>query len=125
MLIRLLLPVLIVRGAEFSYFTHEVYALLFGVLMLNLALTQRSPVSLRTPTLDYLGRISYGLYMFHPLAITLAIRAVGALGTLPNPVVNHAAVYVATLAISIALAAASYHWLETPFLTLKKRFARI
>jgi len=92
--------------------------------VLNLALTQRSLASLRTPTLDYLGRISYGLYMFHLLAITLAIRAVGALGTLPN-LVNHAAVYVATLAISIALAAASYHWLETPFLTLKKRFARI
>ena len=107
-LIWLLLPVLIVRGTEFAYFTHEVYAFLFGVLVLNLALTQRSLASLRTPTLDYLGRISYGLYMFHPLAITLAIRAVGALGTLPNPV-NHAAVYVATLAISIALAAASYH----------------
>ena len=92
--------------------------------MLNLALTQRSLVILRTPKLDYLGRISYSLYMFHPLIITLAIRAVGALGTLPNPV-NHAAVYVATLAIFIVLTAASYHWLENPFLTLKKRFAHI
>ena len=123
-LIWLVLPVLIVRGQEVPYFTHELYAVLFVILVLNLAITQRSLVNLRTPTLDYLGRISYGQYMFHPLAITLAIRAVGALGKLPDPA-NHAGVYVATLAISIALAAASYHWLENPFLTLKKRFARI
>jgi peptidoglycan/LPS O-acetylase OafA/YrhL len=29
------------------------------------------------------------------------------------------------LAITVALAAISYRWLETPFLTLKRRFSRV
>ncbi|GAB3741502.1 hypothetical protein GCM10027594_21200 [Hymenobacter agri] len=94
----LVLPVLIVRGQEVRYFTHELYAVLFEILILNLALTQSSLVSLRSAWLDYLGRILYGLYMFHSLAIGLAIRLLGV--NRLSATANHAAVYVVALAIS-------------------------
>lgn len=124
LVVLLLLPILIVRGQTVPYFTHELYAVLFGVLVLNLALTESSLVSLRTPWLDYLGRISYGLYMLHSVAVVFAIQVMAGVGT-AGGLVNHAGVYVVTIALSIALAAASYQWLENPFLRLKKRFTRI
>jgi peptidoglycan/LPS O-acetylase OafA/YrhL len=66
----------------------------------------------------YLGKISYGLYVFHVLAIEFA-RA------LFNP--GHRLVYfaVSTLSaflITVAAAVVSYHFLESPFLRLKGRF---
>ena len=61
--------------------------------------------------LAYLGRISYGLYVFHLLAVTLSTRLQSGRFHLP-----------VAFAITVALAAASYKWLEKPFLRLKSRF---
>jgi peptidoglycan/LPS O-acetylase OafA/YrhL len=67
--------------------------------------------------LVFLGRISYGLYVFHVLALGWAAWAVAGLW-------GHAVVRpVAGMAIDVALAVASYFVLEKPFLRLKTRFA--
>jgi len=60
----------------------------------------------------WLGHISYGLYVFHVL---VARRLEWRLR-------NHPILwFVSSLALTIAAAAASYRWLETPFLKLKRR----
>ena len=53
------------------------------------------------------GRISYGLYVFHAAVLRLV----------PSPIL--------TLPLTIAVAALSYRYLETPFLRLKDRFERL
>jgi peptidoglycan/LPS O-acetylase OafA/YrhL len=63
----------------------------------------------------YLGKISYGLYVFHPLAGYLISRL------LPR---FHPAV-VLYLLLTIAMAMLSYHFLESPFLRLKNRFTYV
>jgi peptidoglycan/LPS O-acetylase OafA/YrhL len=55
----------------------------------------------------YLGKISYGLYVFHAAALRIA----------PSPVV--------ALPLTMAAAALSHRYLEAPFLRLKQRFARL
>jgi len=71
----------------------------------------------------YLGRISYGLYVFHGLAL----MAVFALFPVGGP--YRALLYImklgSTLALTALLAAISYRYLESPFLRLKKRYAVI
>ena len=119
-----LLPVMVGSGVTVPYITHELYSVLFGVLILNLALTDTSIVNLRAPILDYLGRVSYGLYMLHPVAIVIGLKLVNTMFNV-NSTAHHAATYVGAVLLSIGLAAASYHFLEKPFLTLKKRFTRI
>jgi peptidoglycan/LPS O-acetylase OafA/YrhL len=75
----------------------------------------------------YLGKISYGLYVFHIWAIYLAAYLLGLLlhmsfdqGATPLRLV--ALKDLLALALTILMAAVSYRWLEKPFLKLKHRF---
>lgn len=74
------------------------------------------PAQFTPKPLVYLGRISYGLYVFAPFAgflLDLAPRSFSfSLGTYT----------CANLALAIALATVSYYILERPFLRLKSRF---
>jgi peptidoglycan/LPS O-acetylase OafA/YrhL len=68
----------------------------------------------------YLGRISFGLYVFH--ALWLDATKVGLLHFF-NECPWWARGGIA-LPLTIACAAISYRWLETPFLNLKRKFSR-
>jgi peptidoglycan/LPS O-acetylase OafA/YrhL len=78
--------------------------------------------------LAYLGRISYGLYLFHSLIFFLTFeKALPSLRRLfPGPALPASfRDYFWTLvvvALSIAMASLSFHYFERPFLRLKKRF---
>jgi len=71
----------------------------------------------RLPLLVYLGKISYGLYVFHLLAIQFSPRL-----AIPGVPFGRA---VSAFAVTVALAAVSYQWYERPFLRLKDRFAHV
>ncbi|HKV92489.1 MAG TPA: acyltransferase [Candidatus Angelobacter sp.] len=75
---------------------------------------------LRNKWLLYLGKISYGLYVLHEFAHYCAMRLLPA--STPWQVTEQSAF---SLALTILLAAASYRWLESPFLRLKERFAYV
>ena len=81
--------------------------------------------------LTYAGKISYGLYVYHGLALTLTLLFCSAI-TLRSPadsqfvqLQRQSAGAAISFALTLAMAAASYKWLETPFLKLKERFAVI
>lgn len=79
-------------------------------------------VSFQMPSfLVYLGKISYGLYVYHALGNLLS----GAVIPVHSSFLQLALRPTAALAITILVAAASYAFLETPFLRLKQRFAHI
>ena len=79
-------------------------------------------LSVPTPVLRalvYLGRISYGLYVFHFTFVMLFDVAA------TRDPVDRVMRIVGTLIATIAAAAASYHLLERSFLQRKERFAHV
>ena len=94
------------------------YSALFAVMTVNLATNPHSLVRLRRPALRWLGRISYGIYMLHPLATIVVIKACQALGLHGNLVI-----YAASATLTVALAAASWAGFERRFLRLKPRYS--
>jgi peptidoglycan/LPS O-acetylase OafA/YrhL len=68
----------------------------------------------------YLGQISYGLYVFHPLVIGLARWSFARAGRqYPD---QPAVMFVLLVSVTIALAAGSWHFYEKPLNDLKRRF---
>ena len=73
------------------------------------------------PLLVRLGRISYGLYVFHMVAFLV----IGIVPGLPQGIVGSLLKTTASFGITVALASLSYRFLEHPFLKLKERFTYI
>lgn len=118
------LAILWIMGAGLAL-PHEVYALLFAVIILNLACNPKSVVNLEYRPLAYLGNISYGIYMWHPLGVVLAIRLLlYTAGDIRGPGL-HILVHATAIVLSVAMAALSYHLFERRFLRMKESFARI
>jgi peptidoglycan/LPS O-acetylase OafA/YrhL len=72
---------------------------------------------LRHPALVYLGRISFGLYAYHQLALLLAGRLFPLHATRAGQWAAHFAV---ALTLTLMAAVLSFRWLEQPFLRLKR-----
>jgi peptidoglycan/LPS O-acetylase OafA/YrhL len=75
----------------------------------------------RNAALIYLGKISYGLYVYHVLGVWIAERLFGT----PHGSSHIAAALAADLCFIIVLASVSYHFLELPFLRWKKQFTYV
>ena len=81
--------------------------------------------------LIYLGKISYGLYVWNPVAVfgfQLFMRRVALRLWVTQgwPPWTEWPVYISlAFGANVALAAASYRWLEAPFLRLKSRFTYV
>jgi peptidoglycan/LPS O-acetylase OafA/YrhL len=72
----------------------------------------------------YLGKISYGLYLFHMFAVFIVFY--------PHPYWSHQLVWqhplvavALTFTLSLAMASTSYHFFERPILKFKERFETI
>lgn len=89
--------------------------------MVLAALGSRGPL-LTSPLSVGLGRISYGLYVFHVAAVALAALA---LQNLPALGGRWQAFLVLAFGLTVAFALASYLLLERPFLRLKGRFTLV
>jgi peptidoglycan/LPS O-acetylase OafA/YrhL len=68
----------------------------------------------------YLGKVSYGLYVYHLAAVTACTALIGTVR--PS---RYLVTVTASLFLTILMAAISYRFIETPFLKLKSRFALI
>ncbi len=77
------------------------------------------PARLLPSWLTYLGRISYGLYVFHGACLFISWR---------TPMPDYYAYLghpIIAMALTLVLAVLSYEYFEKPFLTMKERFTFI
>lgn len=98
-------------------FKHTAFGFLYTGFIAWCCLLNDSHVvsrALQWAPLQFLGKVSYGIYVWH----VLAIRGIDHFFQLP-PYMGFAVV----LATSFIMAWTSYQWLESPFLKLKSRFS--
>ena len=113
-------PILIVNHTQFQYLYKEFYALWFGIIILNFASNPNIFISLEAKPLKYLGKISYGLYMYQPIGIALAFQI-----ALFFPKAFDPLLYFLSIALTVAISAASYKYFESYFLRFKEKFSTL
>lgn len=107
---------------------HLVYSFSFLIIILNISGNHKTIVNLEHPVLDYLGRISFGLYMYHMMAIVFTLHFLPPLMNLSKMDLNateNMAIYGTSILLTILLASASYHLFEKRFIRMKKKVTRI
>lgn len=112
-------------GVSIPYFNDEAYSILFMLTILNLASNKSTMISINNKIFDYLGKISYGIYMYHPLAIVIAIVLVKATVDSPLHTNSNLLIYFASILITTCFSAASYELLEKFFIKKKVSFSRV
>lgn len=83
----------------------------------------RPLINLENRVCDFVGKISYGIYVIHPLLIFLLSGLYRNIGLQLPAGLDIAVIYLLVTALTISIAWLSYRYFESPFLRLKSRFA--
>ncbi len=98
------------------------YAFLFLILILNLISNQNLKNLFENKMFNHLGKISYGIYMYHQILIVLVINIVlkcfKNIGLLENIII-----YSFSIILTLLFSHFSYVYFETPLLNFKNKFS--
>lgn len=114
----ILTVVLILTAFKISTF---LYSILFGVIIYNLACNDRLKKFLEMEILNYLGKISYGLYMYHPLAIVIVIRTFDYFEIINSKIL----LLLCSTLLTVFIAGISYRFMERRFIKLKTKYSKV
>ena len=115
-----LVIIMIVNGVFIPHINYELYSILFGIIILNFASNEIMKISLENTIFNFLGNISYGLYMFHPIGIVLALTICKSTNLISNWFI-----YPLSLLLTISIAWFSYNYFEKYFLKFKPKFSKV
>ena len=97
----------------------EVYSLIFTLILMNLAKNPASILSLENRVFNYLGKISYGMYMYHTIAVVIGVKISHAFNN------SNFVSYPISYALTILVSTLSYEYFEKPFLKIKDKFTTV
>lgn len=121
----LIVFVITIKGFAIPYFTYQLYSLIFVVLILNLASNPKSVLNLEYKPLNYLGKISYGLYMYHNIVLAACLKFLLYEGITLNSVRGNVLYYAVAITITVVIASLSYEYFEKWFITAKVKYSKI
>jgi peptidoglycan/LPS O-acetylase OafA/YrhL len=104
-----------------SIIDNEFYAVLFLIIIVNVSTNAKTILRLEHPVINWLGRISYGIYVYHLFAIILGFALYRKL--FPVAPGYEIIVYVIVTALTLLMAHISYYYFESWFLHRKEKFA--
>ncbi len=109
-----------------TFISHDIFSIATVVIIINTIGNEKPLINIKSKFLDYLGTISFGLYIWHPLVVFL-------LGKYLGPVVlkmsitgflTTTVVYIINILITILISFLSYNYFETYFLKIKEKFSK-
>ena len=98
---------------------YQFYSVVFMVIIVNVSTNPATVIRLASPMLNYFGKISYGIYMYHLFLVIPSIRLVVSVFHLPVNIASEILIGCLALAFTIIVATISYHTFEKIFLRIK------
>lgn len=103
---------------------HLISMVLFGLFILNISYNPKPLFVIKNAALNYLGKISYGIYMYHMIIVYVMLFVLGFYKDtlVAFPLTSVVAINILVIAGTILVSHLSYKYLEMPFLKLKAYF---
>jgi peptidoglycan/LPS O-acetylase OafA/YrhL len=114
---------LLIFKPHFPVIYYEVYAFFFSIIVLNLATNPASILRLDYKWMNYLGKISYGLYMYNSIMRILCLEGIERVfGRDINGPSLALLLYPTTILSTIFISILSYEFFEKKFIRLKDKW---
>jgi peptidoglycan/LPS O-acetylase OafA/YrhL len=97
-------------------------AYVFITLILNISTNPKFPFKLENKKFVLLGNMSYGIYMWHTLCISIIMAFADMFNILPEGWIYHTALHLSSFVLTLIVSYLSYTYVESIFLKLKDRF---
>ena len=110
-------------GISIHIFRDEFYALFFGITILNTAVNPKKVISFDHKWLNYIGKISYGIYVYHWVIILLVLNFT--IQFKEHSFVFNSILYICSIGLTILIAHYSFFKFELYFLKFKERFTPV
>ena len=115
----ILLLIMIVNGLDAPMVVHDIYAVLWAVVLLYFADKEEGLNWLNNKFVSYLGSITYGVYMYHVFVIIALLYVCMQFKIEHNFWLFNIIMYILSSVITYILSHFSYKYFETKFLKLK------
>ena len=104
-----------------SSFGLQLISAAFAFFILNGATNPNTIFRISHNWINYLGTISYGIYMYHMIFVFLVVEIMKKLTVLNEiPFISTVFVYVIVMCITVLVSAISYKYVESPIIRFKK-----
>jgi peptidoglycan/LPS O-acetylase OafA/YrhL len=103
----------------FSVIDQELISVVALFLIMGQITKTNSLINLENKTCDFIGKISYGIYVIHPILIFYFARL---LGHFPDTIPSYLLLYFLIIFSTIFLAYLSYEFYEKKFLKAKRKY---
>lgn len=112
-------------GFHVENFNLEFYGLFFAFSILNLSSNPNSVVNLEYGWISYLGKISYGIYIYQTAFVVASIHLIQwTFGENLSELTFNLLLYPLATVLTVGVSALSYQYFERPFLNFKNRFSK-
>lgn len=115
---------LVYSGKFIPYVQDEIYGSLFCYIILSSSCKEGSVLRLENKLWSFLGKLSYGVYMWHMIVLGLLLAFIRSTRMLSSTM-EDGLLYVTTLPVTILVAWLSYKYVEMPFLKRKKQYVLV
>lgn len=106
---------------------HLVYGIFFLIIILNVSTNNQSWVKLENKVFGVLGKISYGIYMYHLLVIVFVLHTFKWMFPEKNVLtfVDGLLIYLVATGLTILVSWLSYTYFEHRFIKMKGKFSKV
>ena len=103
---------------------HLAYSFLFLVIIIHVS-AGKVKLNLENDVLNYLGKISYGIYMYHFMVIPFVLWLCKRYLIVDSEVLMNIIIYTLTILLTIIVSGLSYKFFELPFIKMKSKYSPI
>ncbi len=103
---------------------HILYSILFLIIILNVS-NNTINLNFENKLFNYLGKISYGIYMYHFMVIPAVLYTIKNYFNFQSETAINTLTYSTVIILTVFISGISYRFIERPFINLKSKYTSI